>query len=1214
MKSSTKIIAKRCMAMMFALMLALSPLSVVALDSGYAAGSDAEYLADEASTSDANDSKGDTTEQTNTSTEEAASDEPSNPSDDPSGNNDATTNNPTDDEDIPSDKPSDHDDAEDATEEDASDEATDEPTEELLFIIGGTPSLLAHTVSFTFPEDLNNESFDDEVFYFVDQGSAFDLLDGIVAADEIGADVTVFIICDGGFDIDAEWPYNAFTVVYGAVHPVTLVEFTRDREIVVTVPVVATSGEILVSGNMPGGAPYRMVDYDGHWHLYVDSGNINFTNWANYWAFAFANEITITGPVTIGPSMFGMFSQLSNLIAANGMYHLDTSTVTNMSQLFHNSTIPEGFDVSGWDTTAVTNMEMAFNSAILPTGFDISEWDTSAVENMAAMFGGATLPTKFDISNWNTGEVRAMNGMLSGLAMPEGFDISGWDTSKVTTMRAMFHHAILPTTFDISGWNTSNVTTMEIMFGEATIPVGFNISDWDVSAVTNMAMMFVNTTIPTGFDISRWTFNPGVGMGGIFGSITVLTELDLSGWDTRGITITNNIFSGASIPRLTLGEHFKVAGSLNLPARAWTYVGEGSIEYPRGNHHINGITSAQLFNHHATLDRTETWVPMPDVRLNINVYQIINGDYSNPIPVVQPINVPSEHPAADYVFAGRQANNTGLVEMTLASDVAQNAYFHDYSGLFIYPGNMAGHVFDPHGSDATRSDGHAFSGDIYVDFDIPGFDWPGISMDALHIEQVINGLSFAWYEYNSTINIYLNFVPYTFDIDFDFGGTGEAEDAFSFEVNDQRTAPISLAVRQAAFTEYLNEHVIITNTINDSVVDTEDITWSWVGFDEITFNTVGSFPVEVTATWTINPTFSIAETVYVHVIDIIAPIISYTNERVTFLTTETFANIEARLAEIIARAGITVSDNYDAPGSIQPQLTFLGIPLAEINWAQPAMHYPIRVSATDASGNDAMYAYIVIIVEAPTTGGGGGNGDDDVIGGGGSGNGDDEVIGGGGSGNGDDEVIGGGGNGNDDDEVIGGGDSDNDDDEVIGGGDTDNDDEVIDDGDDIIDDGDNTIGGGDTTQGDNDYDTVDDGGETTGDIETTPDTSIPDTETTPAPGGTDPDVAPIANDPTNILIASEDGTMFFEFDEDGVPLGAWTWDDETEMWIFDEDVPLAYFPTPPVGAGAVLGIASGLMPQTGLDSMTTTFGLLFVFIAVIAAGTLMLIKKESKKL
>ena len=87
--------------------------------------------------------------------------------------------------------------------------------------------------------------------------------------------------------------------------------------------------------------------------------------------------------------------------------------------------------------------------------------------------------------------------------------------------------------------------------------------------------------------------------------------------------------------------------------------------------------------------------------------------------------------------------------------------------------------------------------------------------------------------------------------------------------------------------------------------------------------------------------------------------------------------------------------------------------------------------------------------------------------------------------------------------------------------------------------------------------------------------------------------------------------MFFEFDENGVPLGAWTWDDATEMWIFDADVPLAYFPVAPLGAGAVAGMAAGLMPQTGLISFTSQFGWLFMLFFAVAAISLATLKPKS---
>jgi len=51
----------------------------------------------------------------------------------------------------------------------------------------------------------------------------------------------------------------------------------------------------------------------------------------------------------------------------------------------------------------------------------------------------------------------------------------------------------------------------------------------------------------------------------------------------------------------------------------------------------------------------------------------------------------------------------------------------------------------------------------------------------------------------------------------------------------------------------------------------------------------------------------------------------------------------------------------------------------------------------------------------------------------------------------------------------------------------------------------------------------------------------------------------VPNVPGNYLMPmiDDDGNIsFIEFDDMGVPLGSWHWDEDEEVWIFDEDVPL----------------------------------------------------------
>ena len=70
------------------------------------------------------------------------------------------------------------------------------------------------------------------------------------------------------------------------------------------------------------------------------------------------------------------------------------------------------------------------------------------------------------------------------------------------------------------------------------------------------------------------------------------------------------------------------------------------------------------------------------------------------------------------------------------------------------------------------------------------------------------------------------------------------------------------------------------------------------------------------------------------------------------------------------------------------------------------------------------------------------------------------------------------------------------------------------------------------------------------------------------PGGTDPDAPPVPTNPENTLVPDidEEGNLFYiEFDDEGVPLGEWYWDDDLGMWIFDEDIPLGDWDMPKTG-------------------------------------------------
>ena len=73
-----------------------------------------------------------------------------------------------------------------------------------------------------------------------------------------------------------------------------------------------------------------------------------------------------------------------------------------------------------------------------------------------------------------------------------------------------------------------------------------------------------------------------------------------------------------------------------------------------------------------------------------------------------------------------------------------------------------------------------------------------------------------------------------------------------------------------------------------------------------------------------------------------------------------------------------------------------------------------------------------------------------------------------------------------------------------------------------------------------------------------PDRPTPTPPVSP-PGGNDPATPPTPTNPGNTL--EPEGDTFVEYDEDGVPLGIWTYDEELEEWVFEEFIPLSDFPT-----------------------------------------------------
>jgi surface protein len=257
-------------------------------------------------------------------------------------------------------------------------------------------------------------------------------------------------------------------------------------------------------------------------------------------------ESTATDSLILGNTIYRMFQSVYNLGNQGNMNDWDTSSVTDMREVFVNAT---GFNqpVGGWDTSNVTNMQGMFTDENGGMTFDqdIGSWDVSNVTSMYQMFRKSHFVTNGrvnlfnnggspSISGWNTSKVTNMSLMFEDCSQFNQ-PIGTWDVSKVTNMDKMFAEAV---SFDqdLSNWDVSGVTNMAYMFRATPFTNGGSdgITGWDTSSVTTMRYMFLSCdefNIPIG----SWNTSSVTNMEGMFQTATGFNQ-PLSGWNTSNVT------------------------------------------------------------------------------------------------------------------------------------------------------------------------------------------------------------------------------------------------------------------------------------------------------------------------------------------------------------------------------------------------------------------------------------------------------------------------------------------------------------------------------------------------------------------------------------------------------------------------------------------------------------------------------------------------------
>ena len=96
------------------------------------------------------------------------------------------------------------------------------------------------------------------------------------------------------------------------------------------------------------------------------------------------------------------FYCLNSLKSIEGLEHLNTSQVTDMSRIFAGCSGLRSLDVSSFDTSQVADMREMFYCCESLSTLDLSSFATSKVTNMFGMFSGcSSLTTIYSNSSWS---------------------------------------------------------------------------------------------------------------------------------------------------------------------------------------------------------------------------------------------------------------------------------------------------------------------------------------------------------------------------------------------------------------------------------------------------------------------------------------------------------------------------------------------------------------------------------------------------------------------------------------------------------------------------------------------------------------------------------------------------------------------------------------------------------------------------------------------
>ena len=346
----------------------------------------------------------------------------------------------------------------------------------------------------------------------------------------------------------------------------------------------------------------------------------------------------------------------------SGLAYLNTSYVTNMSQMFYECyNLSDISPISNWNVVNVTNMSQMFagtgssssTSTRISSLTPLSNWDVSNVTDMSSMFEYCYNSNAFKsiapIANWNVKCVTNLNNTFRYTRVTDGNLLTGWDSST--------------NSYTSDGWDVRSVANSNFnrMFGDASAKPNkaFNLrsGSWNsgtytptVGPITTQVSHPYTTPDPdllTSSD-SGWTKNGNVW------TYTFIVNNDGSKYKTweDANTIPSNYESSANNttehPAIYVENNQATITNTNqiryiTITKQWNDDGNSSARPENITLHLtkDGVTDAYVSDNNNWTKEGNTWTYVFEVSDNDNysVWESNVDGYSTTAPQSSPISI-----------------------------------------------------------------------------------------------------------------------------------------------------------------------------------------------------------------------------------------------------------------------------------------------------------------------------------------------------------------------------------------------------------------------------------------------------------------------------------------------------------------------------------------------------------------------------------------------